>query len=30
LEKMVLEYFEELGEDFFNKVFSKKSAEINL
>jgi integrase len=24
LEKLVLEYFEELGEDFFNKVFSKK------
>jgi prefoldin subunit 5 len=24
LEKMVLEYFEELGEDFFNKVVSKK------
>jgi len=30
LDKMVLDYFEELGEDFFKKVFSKKIAKINL
>jgi len=30
LDKMVLDYFEELGEDFFKKVFNKKLAKINL
>ena len=30
LDKMLVAYFEELGEDFFKKVFSKKLAEINL
>ena len=30
LDKMIMKYFEELGEDFFKKVFSKKLAEINL
>jgi len=30
LDKMILNYVEDLGEDFFKKVFSKKIAEINL
>ncbi len=30
LDKMVIQYFEDLGEDFFRKVFSKKLAKINL
>ncbi len=30
LDKMIIDYFEELGEDFFKEVFSKKLAKINL
>jgi len=30
LDKMIINYFEELGEDFFKKVFSKKLEKINL
>lgn len=30
IDKMIINYFEELGEDFFKKIFSKKLAGINL
>ncbi|KEQ55989.1 hypothetical protein AAA799N04_01603, partial [Marine Group I thaumarchaeote SCGC AAA799-N04] len=30
LDKMLTQYFEDLGEDFFRKVFSKKIEKINL
>jgi len=30
LDKMLMDYFEELGEDFFKEVFGKKLAKINL